>query len=217
MTLRRSLALPLAVVALAGCGASGERAAPATSPADTVPVRTPAADRVVERSPLADLVVELDNARYDAREQRSRASYPVSVRIDAIGISGANIVPVGVDPAGALEVPGAETVGWYRFGAAPGAAGTAALAAHVAFNGRDGVFRNLEDVAAGDPVVVVMSDGSERTYRVETVEQYPKQDLPDAVWSRTGPERLALITCGGRFDRDRRRYADNVIAWASPA
>ena len=37
------------------------------------------------------------------------------------------------------------------------------------------------------------------------------------VFDRTGPARLALITCGGEFDEDLRSYRDNVVVLASPA
>ena len=139
------------------------------------------------------------------------------MRIDTIGLEPARVLPVGVDPDGALAVPAATDVGWYRFGSAPGEAGSVVLAAHVAFDGVDGAFRHLGDLAPGDAVVVTLNDGTERVYRVDELAAYRKQALPEAVWARDGPERLVLITCGGRFDADRRSYDDNVVAWASPA
>ena len=139
------------------------------------------------------------------------------MRIDAIGLDPARVVPVGVNPDGALAVPADTDVGWYRFGAAPGEAGSVVLAAHVAFDGVDGAFRRLGDLAPGDAVVVTLNDGTERVYRIDELAAYRKEALPEAVWARDGPERLVLITCGGRFDADRRSYDDNVVAWASPA
>ena len=91
------------------------------------------------------------------------------------------------------------------------------LAAHVAFDGVDGAFRHLGELAPGDTVVVSLEDGTERVYRVDELAAYRKDALPHSVWAREGSERLALITCGGRFDADRRSYDDNVVAWASPA
>ena len=32
----------------------------------------------------------------------------------------------------------------------------------------------------------------------------------------TGPETLVLITCGGSFDPDIRRYRDNIVVYAVP-
>ena len=53
--------------------------------------------------------------------------------------------------------------------------------------------------------------------RIEQVARYPKVELPDEVWARSGAPRLVLITCGGDFDTATRHYEDNVVAWASPA
>lgn len=90
------------------------------------------------------------------------------------------------------------------------------LAAHVAYDGRDGVFRRLSALRPGSTVTVVMDDATELAYRVTTVEQHPKEALPTEVFAKDGEGRLALITCGGVFDRSRGRYESNVIAYAVP-
>ena len=54
-------------------------------------------------------------------------------------------------------------------------------------------------------------------YRVVSVRSYPKADLPTGVWSRQGPARLVLVTCGGPFDQKTRHYRDNVVLTAVPA
>jgi LPXTG-site transpeptidase (sortase) family protein len=222
VTVRRSLAVVFVAVVSAGCSVDGERAgSPAsTGPASTSPSTNPSTEprsvAVAERSPLGDRVIELGNAAYDAREHRSRASSPLSVRIDAIGLDPARVVAVGVTPDGALAVPADTDVGWYRYGAAPTQAGSVVLAAHVAFDGVDGAFRHLGKLQPGDVVVVTLDDGTERVYRVDELAAYRKDALPAKVWARDGAERLVLITCGGRFDAARRSYDDNVVAWASP-
>ncbi|HEX5365146.1 MAG TPA: class F sortase [Acidimicrobiales bacterium] len=116
-----------------------------------------------------------------------------------------------------MEIPVPSEVGWYRFGARPGGPGSTVLAAHIAYDGVDGVFRHLDDLAVGDAVTVTSADGSTRSYRVTAVERHPKADLPADVFSRAGPERLVLVTCGGEFDDRARRYEDNVVAYAGPA
>lgn len=167
--------------------------------------------------PLADLVVPLDPAGYDPGEHVGDESAPVTLRIDALGLEAAPVLPVGVDRSGELAVPGPGDVGWYRFGPAPGDAGSVVLAAHIAYDGEDGVFRHLEEIDPGDAVEVGMDDGTSVLYRVTALAQYPKQALPPEVWDRQGPPRLALVTCGGAFDPARRSYRSNVVAWAEPA
>lgn len=88
------------------------------------------------------------------------------------------------------------------------------LAAHIAYNGADGVFRNLADVEVGSIVVVGFDDGSSRRFRIEEVTEYVKEDLPAALFARDGDERLALITCGGNFNYQLDSYESNSVAIA---
>ena len=118
-----------------------------------------------------------------------------------------------------MEVPAATDVGWYRFGPAPGAAGSAVLAAHVDYDGRRGVFFELRQLQPGARVEVTLADGSVQVYEVAGRRaQIPKGDLAATPASSTAPvpPRLALITCGGSFDAGARSYRDNVVAYAVP-
>jgi LPXTG-site transpeptidase (sortase) family protein len=141
---------------------------------------------------------------------------PTTLGIDALGVEGAPVVPVGVESDGDMEIPPVDEVGWYRFGARPGDEGSAVLAAHVAYDGVDGVFRRLDDLAPGDTVSVRFADGGVRTFGVTEVTRYDKAEVPADVWARGGDSDLVLITCGGHFDEDARSYEDNVVAYAAP-
>ena len=102
-------------------------------------------------------------------------------------------------------------------GPSPGEPGTSVLAAHVDYDGRPGAFFRLRDLAVGERVEVTMSDGSVAVLSVTGSSQVDKGDLAAAgVFDRSGPSRIALITCGGEFDRSRRSYEDNVVAIAEP-
>jgi LPXTG-site transpeptidase (sortase) family protein len=142
---------------------------------------------------------------------------PTSLDIGALDVRAAPVVPVGVKPEGGMEVPGVREVGWYEFGSRPGDPGSAVLAAHIAYDGVDGVFRHLADLAPGDAITVSFADGAVRTFAVTELAQYDKSGLPADIWSREGPERLVLVTCGGEFDDATDSYEDNVVAYASPA
>jgi sortase (surface protein transpeptidase) len=116
-----------------------------------------------------------------------------------------------------MEVPGAVEVGWYRYGPAPGSSGSAVLAAHVDYEGREGAFFRLRELRPGAEVEVTAKAGASRRFRVTEVVRYPKDELPDdRVFGRDGGPRLALVTCGGEFDRSARTYRDNVVAFAEP-
>ncbi len=143
---------------------------------------------------------------------------PVTVRLPTLGTEAA-IVPVDVGPDRALDVPDdPRLVGWWQAGAQPGsAAGAVVLDGHVDTH-RDGpgaLFR-LAELQPGDPVVVGTAAG-ELTYVVVEVRSHPKGQLPAETFHPGGAPRLVLVTCGGPFDRQLRRYTENVVALAVPA
>jgi len=63
---------------------------------------------------------------------------------------------------------------------------------------------------------VTRADGSVVGFRVDSVEYFPKDQLPaERVYGDSGPAGLRLITCGGAWVGGRTGYADNVIAFAT--
>jgi hypothetical protein len=144
--------------------------------------------------------------------------WPATVAIAAIGVQ-APVRPIGLDVAsGALVVPESPMeVGWFQRSAEPGDPGVTLLTSHVdtLTEGR-GVFSRLGRLEVGDPIVLSTRDGTLSTWHVVAREQRAKDDLPEALFAGTGSPVLALVTCGGAFDRTTRRYADNIIVWAEP-
>ena len=129
----------------------------------------------------------------------------------------ASIVAVGLDPGtNSLEIPDIDHVGWYRLGPSPGQTGSAVLVGHVDGNGRPGVFWHLGQLAPGDLITVSYDGTGPRDFRVTGRQQVPKTELPAELFSRAGPPRLALITCGGAFNTTTRHYQDNVVIVATP-
>ncbi len=144
---------------------------------------------------------------------------PISLTIDRIGVN-APIDPYGVNErTGQMDVPrNVEDVAWYQHGSSPGSDGSAVLAAHVDLTGQGpGVFFNLKQLNPGDLIEVGYEDGSRQGFIVEARTTYLKNELPlEAVFSRTGPPVLTLITCGGGFDASASRYDSNVVVYAIP-
>ncbi len=143
---------------------------------------------------------------------------PVTVRIPAHDVA-SRVVPVGVDQGtGELSVPADPAqVGWYQFGATPGAAGAAVLAGHVDWKGRPGAFIHLDEVQPGERIEVDLGDGTSHAFVVAETHLILKSELPPDLFARTGPAKLVLITCGGEFDRSVRRYKQNVVVVATPS
>jgi LPXTG-site transpeptidase (sortase) family protein len=141
---------------------------------------------------------------------------PAALWIDDLALW-APIRGVGFQADGQLEIPDETEVGWYRFGSVPGRAGSTVLAAHVTWNDTVGPFFRLPELEPGDQIKVLLDDGSTRRYEVFERAQYGKSELPaDRIWTREGDETLVLITCGGDFNRQIRRYTDNIVIYAVP-
>ncbi|HEY5879135.1 MAG TPA: class F sortase [Nakamurella sp.] len=142
---------------------------------------------------------------------------PARLRIAALGVDAA-VTPVGVDD-GELQVPDdVDTVGWYRFGPAPGDTGSAVLVGHVDdYRQGAGVLARIGDLNPGDPIEVVDDHGVTRPFVVVAREQWPKDETPlGRLFDRGGQPRLVLITCGGAFDPNRLEYDDNITVTAAP-
>ncbi len=213
-------ALALLGMVLAGAlgGGAVDGAAPAPDPAAASPGATPTAPSTPARVPGGAEVPRV--AATPPPVAGPSPTAPVRVTIPAQEIE-VPVDPVGVADDGQMAIPPlAERGGWYRFGADPGdAAGTTVVAAHVdsVASGGTGPFVRLGDVRPGDRVEVALADGSVRAYAVERVERFPKSQArwPD-VFTRDGAPRLALVTCGGAFDRATGHYTDNVLVIAAP-
>ncbi|WP_222192942.1 class F sortase [Modestobacter italicus] len=147
-----------------------------------------------------------------------RAPAPVRVTVPARGVE-APLDPMGVAGDGQMALPGdVGRVGWYRFGPVPGEAGSAVLAGHVDDREQGlGALAPLRTAEAGDEVLVTDDAGTTSRWRVTSRELITKQQLPlDALFSREGPPRLVLVTCGGPFLPEYRSYRDNVVVVAEP-
>jgi len=166
---------------------------------------------------LADLVRPLAPIVPGKFPTADEVNRPIGLRAPTIAVEDAQVVDVGVDNNGFMAIPGADEVGWYQYGPTPGERGSSVLAAHIAYNGQEGVFRNLLDLAVGDEVVVLYEDESEMAFEILGIVQYDKDSVPlDDLFERSGQSRLVLITCGGDFNPGLRSYDDNIIAYAVP-
>ncbi|WP_419476542.1 class F sortase [Ilumatobacter sp.] len=143
-------------------------------------------------------------------------SSPRSIRIGDLELDN-EVRAVGVEEDGELEVPDETEVGWYKYGSAPGLPGSTVLAAHVSWNRKIGPFHQLGNLEPGAEVDVVADDGSTRVYKVVERAVYDKDELPvDRIWRTTGDETLVLITCGGSYNPNIRRYRQNIVIYAVP-
>lgn len=227
--LRFLRALPAVVLFATACSAASFPELPAIgAPPDASPRSDAAADSPSTDDPGPDLGAQprpngsatappvTASARL-ADVEVPGAAAPARLRVTSLGID-APVLGVGISD-GELEVlDDVVNVGWYRHGPSPGETGSAVLAAHVD-TARDGpgVFFELGSLESGDRIDIELADGTALVFFVESIQRHPKAELPAAeLFSREGDPRVALITCGGAFDRSAGRYSDNVVVVARP-
>jgi LPXTG-site transpeptidase (sortase) family protein len=150
-------------------------------------------------------------------EAPSPSPGPARIVIPRLDVA-APVVAVSVGSGGQLAVPPTTSeAAWYAGGPVPGEAGSAVIAAHVDYNGRPGVFFQLDQLTVGDQIIVIDAVGSSHTFVVRSRGEYAKTTLPTAqIFSRAGPPTLTLVTCGGEFRPALHSYADNIVVQATP-
>lgn len=114
-----------------------------------------------------------------------------------------------------MESPrdGSYAIGFYSDYDRPGSGGNAIFSAHETWNHFQGPFYQLNQAKVGDEVAVVMADGKQFRYRVQSNTRYEVSTMPMAeiLWPSkrpTGEEWLTLLTCGGRIVYDRSGFGE---------
>ncbi|MEV4201135.1 class F sortase [Micromonospora globbae] len=202
----------VALLALAGAGMVG--AAFKTTPAPRPP------QPLAQAAPESGRPSEADQPGegQPAPTGLPRAT-PTTITIPRIGVD-AQIMKLGTNPDGTVQVPPldqAQLAGWYEPGPAPGEVGNAVIVGHVdSAKMGPAVFFDLGALQAGDTVTVKRDDGRSVTFRIDSVESYPKDAFPtERVYGPNDRPGLRVVTCGGQFDETARSYLNNVIVFAS--
>jgi LPXTG-site transpeptidase (sortase) family protein len=221
-----ALALAAATVGIASAG-SGQHvpsvgARPDTSVSASLEPETPAglSSTAGSTQPVTSPYRSL--ARQDATRlpRPDRTPRPVDITIPVLDID-APVDVVGLDARNQVDVPvDVQRAGWYRFSARPSAgAGSTVIVGHIdGVTQGAGVFYRLGELRLDDEIVLTTADGTRLTYVVVAREAFDKKKVPLAeLFSRSGPERLTLITCGGPFDPATLEYTDNIVVTAIPS
>lgn len=142
---------------------------------------------------------------------------PVAISIPRIGVA-STLIQTGILPDGTAEVPPVDTpeqASWLSESPRPGEPGPAVIYGHIDGAGQRGVFADLDQLAAGDRVLIGRGSAPPAEFEVYAVESYPKTEFPAAkVYGDTeGPE-LRLVTCTGPFDRAAGHHRDNLVVYA---
>lgn len=203
---------PIAALAVLGLMLTTGCAAPPESPSVATPPPKP------EVTPEAVPDIPRSSSALADRPPLS-APAPVRLVVPDLGID-VPVEAVGLDDQGRMGLPANPAIAaWYRYGSAPGSGtGSTVIAAHVDSAVYDiGPFARLADAPAGTRVEVTTADGVVHAYTFASTAVVAKESVDwSGAFARDGSPRLTLVTCGGEFDADARRYLSNVIVTAVP-
>lgn len=160
-----------------------------------------------------------DGASGSAAVQRPPTLPANTLSIPSLGIS-APLLPGTVTAEGngrALAIPSNPSLlSLYDGGArACDRQGTVLIAGHVTYKGTRGALWTLSDITPHAPVYITCADGSLTTWEAVSVNVTPQTDLPQDIFTTTGPLRVELITCGGPVTSSG-HYSDNVTVELLP-
>lgn len=157
-------------------------------------------------------VNEEDITEQQKQEWHVAADRPRYLSIEKLGIDRARIIEIGVNYEGRLQTPASIfDVGWYRSSAKPGQGGVILLDGHNGGPTKEGVFKHLPELSAGDIITIERGDG--KFFRYEVVENKSvslaeadagMKNMMTAVIP--GRESLSIITCTGDWSQVQQTY-----------
>lgn len=144
-------------------------------------------------------------------------SVPTQIRIARVGIN-APITPVGLKFDKSMEIPAYNQAGWYNLAPTPGELGPAIIVGHVDSPNGPAVFWRLRELQPGDIVEIDRADSKIVKFKIDKVKQFPSNNLPtQEIYGDIDHAGIRLMTCSGTFDRQTRRYDQNIVAFGSLA
>ena len=107
-------------------------------------------------------------------------------------------------------------VGWYTFTDYPGTPGNAVFSGHVDwYTGAPAVFGRLGSVRVGDPIYMVLADGTPIAYQVtQSYWVNPYTANISEIFGITASEAVTFITCGGTWDPVAKDYSHRLVVRA---
>lgn len=132
--------------------------------------------------------------------------------------AGGFIQKVGVDQRQEVGVPSnVGLAGWFIDMVKPGEKGLSIIDGHVDGRSKPGIFKQLDRLKNGDQFTVEFGNGSKKTFEVKGQTKVADSEAPAVLFSQDqGESQLNLITCGGTYDSNQRRYLDRIIIKSVP-
>ncbi|MBE1576136.1 class F sortase [Amycolatopsis roodepoortensis] len=184
------------------------------APAAPAQQETPPPPDIVPTTPTAAPPPAASSKAPDAPKPQG----PGTIKLPAGGA--AKLVRKELGPGAELPVP--ENLGEVTWWGAElsAATGASVFAGHVNWKGATGPFAELWTERIGGTVTVVDKAGKSWQYKVSQLITLKKNELPqraDELFGQSGPHRIVLVTCGGRWVGGETGYAENRVVIADPA
>lgn len=144
------------------------------------------------------------------------AGLPAQLIIPSLGIN-APIEAAGQDASGAMVAPASDDeVAWYNLGPQPGERGNAVIAGHLDdVHGRPAIFWHIDELNAGDEIIVRFDNGRQRRFAVMSVESYAADAAPmERIFGLDFDHDLNLITCDGIWNAKSKLYSKRLVVYA---
>ncbi len=206
------------VFVLLSSGGDDDKRAVAPTPALS-PSPSPSPEPTLEPQPTPIPVIPGANSNDRIVIEKAKVDAPITLKT----------VPAN---GGTLPTPnGPDDVVFYDFaafpglGGYPGSGGTIVLSGHVDYGGgycKNGtvpppctaVFWDLNDLKAGDIIELHLPNGVHR-YRITGSDNIAptNQEKWDDIWKADATESIALITCGGDFNRTTHEYNTRHVVY----
>jgi len=217
--------LIVAGVAIVVSGDSGKSTAVAASPTarpSSTPRPSPTPAPSVTPSPQPTVPPTIPGTDPDDRIVIEAANVNAPITVKAVPPDGGELP----SPLGPDDVVFYDFAGFAGYGGYPGSGGTLVLSGHVDYGGGycdngtepppcTAVFWDLSQLDEGD-VIELHVAGKVHRYRVTDSDNLgaTDQDKWDNVWrSSDDGERIALITCGGDFNRETHEYDSRHVVY----
>jgi LPXTG-site transpeptidase (sortase) family protein len=214
--------IAIAVVVATADGTTVETAvAPTTTPRPSpFPSPSPRPSATLQPSPTVPPTIP--GMDPDDRIVIAKANVDAPITLKSVPPAGGALP----SPTGPDDVVFYDFAGFDGFGGYPGSGGTIVLSGHVDYGGGychngtvpppcTAVFWDLSQLKEGDVIELHLTNGVHR-YRVTSSDNLGATDQEkwDGVWtaSKDG-ERIALITCGGDFNRETHEYDKRHVVY----
>lgn len=157
-------------------------------------------------------------SKKDINAYKVAADLPRVINIPSISVE-ARVMQMSVKADGQLDAPkNVHDTGWYTGSSKPGYSGATLINGHVSGVHTDGVFKNLSELQVGSKFMLENGKRKVFKYKVEKIETVKAKNvnmekLLEPYSGKT--QGLNLITCGGKYDAQKREYSDRVLVYTS--